>query len=72
LEGFFGTNYPFTDHAYDYLNMTPISHSALDAMANAIGDSRIYGGIHYILSCEAGEEQGRKIAKIINNRVKLK
>jgi len=72
LEGFFGTNYPFTDHAYDYLNMTPLSYTSLDAMARAIGDSRVYGGIHYIYSCEAGLEQGRKIAKNINNTLKFK
>jgi hypothetical protein len=72
LEGFFGTDYPFTDHAYDYLGLAPLSYASLDAMANAIGASRVYGGIHYRLSCEAGEEQGRKIAQNVENSVRFK
>jgi len=71
LEGFFGTDYSFTDHAYDYLGLAPLSYASLDAMANAIGASRVYGGIHYRLSCEAGEEQGRKIAQNIENSVRF-
>ncbi len=71
-KAFSGTNYPFTDHAYDYLGLAPLSYTSLDAMAHAIGDSRVYGGIHYKLSCEAGLVQGRKIAKNINNMVKFK
>lgn len=72
LEGFFGTDYHFTDHAYDYLGMTSLSYTSLDAMAQAIGNSRLYGGIHYKLSCEAGLMQGRKVAKNINRMVKFK
>ena len=72
LEGFFGTDYQFTDHSYDYLGLAPLTYTSLDAMAKAIGNSRVYGGIHYKLSCEAGLEQGRKIAKNINNTLKFK
>jgi len=72
LEGFFGTNYQFTDHSYDYQGMVPLAYSSLDAMSQAISNSRIYGGIHYRLSCEAGLVQGRKVARNINNLVKFK
>lgn len=72
LEGFFGTNYAFTDHSYDYLNLGPLSYPSLDAMAKAIGQSRVYGGIHYVYSCEAGLVQGRSIANNINNTLKFK
>jgi len=34
-------------------------------MVKELGDSRIYGGIHYWHSCEKGAEQGRKIGQNI-------
>ena len=35
-----------------------------DAWAQEVSDSRIYGGVHYRFSNEAGEEMGRKAARI--------
>jgi hypothetical protein len=72
LEGFFGTNYAFTDHTMDPYGFAPLSYPTLDAMGKAIGDSRVYGGIHYKLSCAAGMEMGRKVAKNINKMVRFK
>jgi hypothetical protein len=40
-------------------------------MVQEIGDSRVYAGIHYRLSCERGVQQGRKIGQNINNTVKF-
>ena len=59
LKGFFGNNYHFTNHAYDYLCMAPRSYNSFDELAKEIGDSRVYAGIHYRYSCEKGCEQGR-------------
>jgi len=72
LEGFFGTNYPFTDHTMDNFGYGPLSYPSLDAMGKAISDSRVYGGIHYKLSCTAGLVQGRKVAKNIDKMVRFK
>jgi hypothetical protein len=71
MKGLFGSHYNFTDHTYDYLGMTPRSFTSFDAMAKEIGDSRVYAGIHYQLSCERGLQQGEKIGKNINRTVKF-
>jgi len=67
----FGSDYHFTDHTYDYLGMSPRSFTSFNAMVQEIGDSRLYAGIHYRLSCERGAEQGRKIGQNINKTVKF-
>jgi len=71
MEGLFGSDYHFTDHTYDYLGMSPRSFTSFNAMVQEIGDSRLYAGIHYRLSCERGAEQGRKIGQNINKTVKF-
>jgi hypothetical protein len=72
LKGFFGNNYHFTDHTYDYLGMAPRSYNSFDALAKEIGDSRVYAGIHYRYSCEKGCEQGRKIGQNIAKKLHFK
>lgn len=72
LKGFFGDNYHFTDHTYDYLGMAPRSYNSFDELANEIGDSRVYAGIHYRYSCEKGCEQGRKIGQNIAKKLHFK
>jgi len=71
LTGLFGDNYQFTNHSYDYLGMAPRSYSSFYQMAQEIGDSRVYGGIHYRVACTEGNKQGRKIAQNINNTLKF-
>jgi hypothetical protein len=71
-EGFFGKNYAFTDHTYNFKGLAPLSYASLDELANAIGMSRVYGGIHYSISCLAGKEQGRKVAGNIDKMVEFK
>jgi hypothetical protein len=72
LKGFFGNNYQFTDHTYDYLGMKPRSYQSFDELAKEIGDSRVYAGIHYRYSCEKGCEQGRKIGRNIVKMLNFK
>jgi hypothetical protein len=71
LTGLFGDNYQFTNHSYDYLGMAPRTYSSFYQMAQEIGDSRVYGGIHYRVACTEGNKQGRKIAQNINNTLKF-
>jgi len=40
-------------------------------MANEIGDSRVYGQIHYPRSCEDGQALGRKVAQNVLSKVKF-
>jgi hypothetical protein len=72
LKGFFGNNYHFTDHTYDYLGMAPRSYNSFDELAKDICDSRMYAGIHYRYSCEKGWEQGKKIGQNIERKLKFK
>ena len=72
MEGLFGYHYHFTDHTYDYLGMPSRSFASFNDMAQEIGDSRVYAGIHNRISCERGLQQGRKIGKNINNTLKFK
>jgi hypothetical protein len=67
----FKHEYHFTDHSYDYLGMPPRSFTSFDALVQEIGDSRVYAGIHYRLSCERGILQGRKIGQNIDINVKF-
>jgi hypothetical protein len=40
-----------------------------DAWAQEVSDSRIYGGVHYRFSNEAGEQIGRQAARAVLDRV---
>jgi hypothetical protein len=72
LKDFFSDNYPFSDHTYDFLAMKPRTYNSFHELVKEIGDSRVYAGIHYASSCEAGREQGRKIAKNIDSTLRFK
>ena len=67
----FGENYAFTNHTYDYLNMPPQSYTSFSDMAQQIGLSRLYAGIHTRYACDAALIQGQKIAQNILNDVKF-
>jgi hypothetical protein len=34
--------------------------------------SRVYGGIHYKIACDIGNEKGRKIGDLVNQKLQLK
>lgn len=72
LKSFFGNSCRFSDHTYDYLDMSPRSYNSPDELVNEICDSRMYAGIHYRISCEWGSKLGRKIAKNVNNTLKFR
>ena len=72
LKDFFGNNYPFSDHTYDYLGMTPRTYNSIHELVKEVCDSRVYAGIHNTYSCTAAAEQGKKIAQNINNTLKFR
>jgi len=67
----FGNNYQFSLHTYDYLGMVPRTYNSFNEMADDIGRSRVYAGIHYTYSCVEGKKQGEKIATNILNMLKF-
>ena len=70
LTNVFG-DFTFTNHTYDYLGMAPRTYQSFSEMANEVGRSRVYAGIHYTWSCEKGTLQGKKIAQNILDKVKF-
>ena len=70
LTNVFGA-FTFTNHTYDYLGMAPRTYQSFSEMADEVGRSRVYAGIHYTWSCEKGTLQGKKIAQNILDKVKF-
>jgi hypothetical protein len=62
MEQLFGSVGSFTDHTNDYLGLAPRSYSSFTAIAKEAGQSRVWGGIHYQQTVDAGLVQGKKIA----------
>ena len=62
---------PFTDHTYDYLGMPSRSFNSFRDFALEAGNSRLYAGIHYQPSINAGIAQGRKVAQNIIGTLKF-
>ena len=71
LTAVFGDNYSFTDHTYDYLGMPSRSFNSFRAFGIDAGNSRLYAGIHYQPSIDAGLIQGRKVAENIISKLKI-
>lgn len=51
----------FTDHTYDYMGFPSRTYNSFWAIANEVGHSRFYGGIHYMPSVDSGFIQGKKV-----------
>ena len=75
LTSHFGDNFSFTDNSFvDFTGSQHFDareHSSFTEMANEIGDSRVYGQIHYPRSCEDGQMLGRKVAQNVLSKVKF-
>jgi len=58
----FGNIGTFTDHTYDYEGFPSRTYSSFKAIGIDAGNSRLYAGIHYQPSIDAGLIQGTKVA----------
>jgi hypothetical protein len=65
LTRMFGDNFHFTDHTYDYLGYPARSFNSFRALGKDAAQSRLYAGIHYQPSIDAGIQQGKIIANNI-------
>ena len=75
----FGTSFSFTDATYEgfvmpgYPNGLGSRHyNSFDDMTQEIGDSRVYGQIHYPQSCTDGKALGKKVAQNVLSTIKFK
>jgi hypothetical protein len=62
LENVFGKNVKFTDRGYEVIGFKSRSYSSIEEAAREAGLSRVYGGIHYRTSVEAGHKLGVETA----------
>ena len=67
-----GDNVSFTDNTYSYRGYKAHHFNSIEEAGREAGMSRLYGGIHYRNSIEAGFSQGAKIADNISNRLVFK
>lgn len=71
LTRLFGDNFAFHDTSdLEYIGMQKSFNSFIEA-ANEASISRVYGGIHYRHSVDAGADQGRRVAEYIIRQLKL-
>jgi hypothetical protein len=72
LTNVLGNNIAFTDHSYDDLGFAPRSFKNFNEAGKEAGLSRLYGGIHYRPSIEAGYALGSKTATNVLNGIHFK
>ena len=71
LTSIFGDNYHLTNNSYSFLGMPDQHYSSFYDMADQIGKSRVYAGIHYTTSCVEGNKLGQNVARNILNTLKF-
>ena len=65
LTKLYGDNFAFEDSSdYHYIGMKR-KFSSFQAAAAEASMSRVYGGIHYVLSVNTGSEQGKKVGGLV-------
>jgi hypothetical protein len=69
LTELYGPNYAFTDQNYAQFGLGIRSFTSFEQAAIEAGVSRVYGGIHYRISCDKGQIQGKQVAQNINNKL---
>ncbi|MFN2458840.1 MAG: hypothetical protein ABR502_11620, partial [Chitinophagaceae bacterium] len=62
LTSVFGENFSFTINYYDYLSLPARSYPSLEQLGLDMGNSRVYGGIHYQHSVDQGWFMGNKVS----------
>ena len=67
LEGLFGDNVPFVDHAHDADGFAPRYYSRIFDAAVEAGISRLYAGIHFQSGNLNGRSLGQCVAAVVNS-----
>jgi PAP2 superfamily protein len=76
LANVFGDNFEFTDNTYANMStslgtLKALTFHSFTEMKKAIGDSRVYAGIHYGPSCVKGIQLGDKVAQNVLSTLKF-
>jgi hypothetical protein len=67
----FGDNYHFTDHQFDNIGMAPRTYNSFKETTAEVAVARVYAGIHTRMACDAGLQEGLKVAENIDNKLKF-
>ena len=68
----FGASFSFTDSSNVPFGFAPRKFSSFSEAAEEAAISRVYGGIHYIPSCEIAAKQGIRVGEIVTKRLKTR
>jgi len=76
LANVFGDNFEFTDNTYANMStslgtLKALPFHSFTEMKKAVGDSRVYAGIHYAPACAEGIQLGEKVAQNVLNTLKF-
>ena len=72
LTQLFGDNFRFTDSTELQFGLAPRSYNSFNEAARETAVSRFYAGIHYLLSCEIGLQQGQRVGKNVLEKVRTR
>ena len=67
----FGDNYQFTDHQFDNIGMAPRTYDSFKETTAEVAIARVYAGIHTRMACDAGLQEGKKVAENIDSKLKF-
>jgi hypothetical protein len=76
LADVFGDNFEFKDNTYANMSTSlgtlhALTFHSFTELKKAIGDSRVYAGIHYAPSCTKGIQLGEKVGQNVLNTLKF-
>jgi hypothetical protein len=66
-----GGNVSFTDRTYEDIGLAPRTFATFEAAGGEAGLSRLYGGIHYQPSIDAGASVGKQVAQNVSNALQF-
>jgi hypothetical protein len=72
LSNVFGENFQLIENTYEYMGLANRTYHSFSELKKAIGDSRVYGGIHYQATCDKSTLMGEKVAANILRIVKFR
>ncbi|WP_179222918.1 vanadium-dependent haloperoxidase [Pontibacter ummariensis] len=68
----FGDNYAFVDSTQLAIGLPTRTFNSFNEAAIEVGESRIYGGIHFRPACDLGAEQGKTVGNLILTKLRTR
>lgn len=68
----FGDSYSFVDSTQMAIGLPPRKFNSFNDAAAEVGESRIYGGIHFRQACDLGAEQGKAIGNHVISKLRTR